>query len=543
MSKIKNYLNKHLLGEVIDQPSSRLAFARDASIFRINPEVVVAPRTINDIRKVARFAWQLAEKGHILPITARGAGTDQTGGAIGKGIVINLQAHLNKIIDISKQDKDKFAHVQAGTNFHVLNEVLKREGSFVPSFPSSSQFSTVGGAVANHANGSLAGSYGQFKNEVVRLEVVLANGDVIETGRLSRSELNKKKGLQTLEGEIYRRVDGFVEDYKETIETINDLDNSGYSGIKRVKEKNGSFDLTPLFVGSQGTLGIISEIIVKTTYCSTEESIVVVACQNKKKALALIPEIVKLKPALFEYIDGDNIELAHRQEHQFIFDKIEEEVKTGAVLYVKFDDYSHRLRQWRVRTIEKIAKKQKAMVLTNSEYADEELEAVRDANLTILTPSKKTESAPYLIDGSSIPPEKIKEFLDSLEDLAAKHHIRLAPVVNCLNGVVQARTSLQMQSVGDKQKSFKLINDYYDLITKFKGAFCYASSEGRLKSVVVYERMDEELAKLHREIKEVFDPLGILNPKIKSAIALKDLVVDLNSDYDLANIIQHGLRL
>ena len=137
MNKIAQYLNEHILGEATSSEPIRESFSRDASILSIMPEIIVNPRVTNDIRKVARFTWQLAEKGHVLPITVRGGGSDQTGAAIGKGIIINTVAHLNNIIYISTKSKDQFAHVQPGVNFGNLNDVLNSHGMTIPSFPSS----------------------------------------------------------------------------------------------------------------------------------------------------------------------------------------------------------------------------------------------------------------------------------------------------------------------------------------------------------------------------------------------------------------------
>ena len=88
MSKVSTYLQQHVSGEVVTDTATRRALARDASVLEITPEMVIYPRVTNDIRKVARFAWQLAEKGHVLPLTVRGGGNDETGGAIGKGVII-----------------------------------------------------------------------------------------------------------------------------------------------------------------------------------------------------------------------------------------------------------------------------------------------------------------------------------------------------------------------------------------------------------------------------------------------------------------------
>ncbi len=543
MNKIAKYLNEHILGETIDNTSLKQDMISDGSIMSITPDIIVSPRTTNDIRKINRFAWQLAEKGHIIPITTRGGGTDQTGAAIGKGIIINTMAHLNKIIFINSKDKDKFVHTQPGLNFKTLNEALKQQGFFIPSFPSSYSYSTIGGAIANHANGSLAGSYNRLGDDVIRLEVILANGDVIETGRLSRHELNKKKGLQTLEGEIYRRVDGLIEDNQQLINDLGQKPNNlGYAGIQYVKQKNGSFDLTPLFVGSQGTLGVISEMIIKLHFHSNGQSILVIPFEDRDKAFSFIDSIKKLKPTILEYIDGSFIDIAHKYGKKYAFDKLDNKIKPTAIAYISFNDFNQKARQHKIKNIKKQLAKQNISSLSNDDFMDEELLAIREISSITLIPENKAESMPSLIDGASVPTDKISEFSISFKALADKHHLELPLHLNCLNGVIHSRCPLQMQSVGDKQRSLKLINDYADLIEKFGGCLCTESAEGRLKTIAAYSKIDANLFNLYKDIKKTFDPFNIMNPGVKEDIDIRTVITALDPNYSLDKFIKYGPR-
>ena len=101
MSKVAAYLQEHIQGEVTTNAAILDAKSRDMSVLRVAPEMVIYPRVTNDIRKVARFSWQLAEKGHVLPITVRGGGNDQTGAAIGKGISLVTTAHMNRVFELA----------------------------------------------------------------------------------------------------------------------------------------------------------------------------------------------------------------------------------------------------------------------------------------------------------------------------------------------------------------------------------------------------------------------------------------------------------
>lgn len=545
MSKISQYLNEHILGEVTSAESARKSFSTDGSVLSITPELVIHPKVTNDIRKVARFTWQLAEKGHIMPMTARGGGSDTTGAAIGKGIVINNLAHLNKIIYISTKSKDQFVHVQPGVNFSTLNETLKSHSMIIPTYPSSASYSTIGGAVANNTGGPLAGRYGMIRDWVKRLEIVLSNGDLIETTRISKRELNKKKGLQTFEGEIYRKIDGIIEDNQQLIKdqiSTDLLDNIGYPGISQVKQKDGSFDLTPLIIGSQGTLGFISEIVLKTDFYSNEESAIVATFSNAEVARDAADILATLKPATLEFIDGELFEISKTHGKKYLFQNDETDNPVGAVLFASFDDYGDRAQNHKIKLVIKKLSKLETNIFDSNKHPIDELYAIRDVSSVIIQPDSKEETMPPLIDGASIPADRREEFISSLKEIATKHHIKLPVQIQWLDNVVNTRPIMQLHRVGDKQKVFKLIAEYSELVNRLGGNLMAKSGEGRLKATAAYKLIDDELLNMYAEVRLAFDPFGTMNPGVKQQSDLKTLVSHLNPEYSLANIAKYSPR-
>lgn len=545
MSKISQYLNEHILGEVMCAESVRKQFSTDGSILTVTPDLIVNPRATEDIRKIARFTWQLAEKGHVMPITIRGGGTDQTGAAVNNGIIINSLAHLNKIIYLNLKDKDQFVHTQPGVTFGNLNEALRTHGITIPTSPTSSAYSTIGGAVANNSAGPLSGQYGKTGDFVTRLEVVLANGDIIETGRISKHELNNKKGLQTLEGEIYRKIDAIIEDNEQIINDkisnrIND--NSGYPGIAKVREKDGSFDLTPLFIGSQGTLGIISELVAKTIFVNFEESILVATFDNPEVARDTADALIPLKPVILQLTDCELYDIARTHGKKFIFDNNEDTAKASSVLYICFNDFSNKARNHKLKKTVKILSKVDSKIFTSDEYSVEDLHAILEVSSSVILSDNKEESYPQLIDGLSIPADRREEFIVALSDLSAKHHIKLPLQINWLNGVIHARTALNLHTISDKQKTFKLISDCAEIVYKFGGSFCYESAEGRLKSLAAYSQFDDSINEIYNQIRLVFNPFGTLNPGVKQLNDVKTLVSILHPSSDLSLFSKYSPR-
>lgn len=531
MSKVAAYLQNHILGEVSTKKSSREAVSHDAGVLRVEPKIVIYPRVTNDIRKVTRFAWQLAEKGHVMGITARGSGTDQTGGAIGEGIVLVLPAHLNRIYELDS--KQKLLRVQPGASGGSIQQALSLHGMSVPALPSSAAYSTIGGAAANNASGTLSGRYGAIDEWVDRLEVVLANGDVLQTGRLSKRDLSKKQGLQGMEGDVYRAVDRIIDDNKEAIENITTelRDNVGYGGISQVKRRDGSFDLTPLILGSQGTLGVISEMIIKADYISQETASLAAAFTSRETAVDLADKLTGLSPAWLECLDGELFQRAETsgKKYQFI-DEAEGPVQ--AVIMIGFDDFSARSRSRKLKRAVKMLSQEGVSIVSSDDHDPESLRAIREATSYSLTPAEKDDSAPPIMHGAYVPSNRFEEFWQAVADLASRHHVELPIKRRILDGVVYVYPILKLNKVGDKQKLFKILADYASLVDSHGGHLIGEAAEGRAKASFAYKALDKATLKLFEDIKAAFDPHGILNPDVKQDQQLKQLVSRLRSDCD-----------
>lgn len=532
MNKIAVYLNEHLLGEVSSSKAMRRRYSRDGSVLTVTPEIIVFPRVTNDIRKAARFAWQLAEKGHPLPLTVRGMGGDPTGAAIGKGMVISTTAHLNKIIHIAV--KDRLAHIQPGVTFEQLNTALKWNGLTISNAPLNERYTTVGGAIASN----VLGAKGELREAVEKLEVVLANGDLIETSRISKRDLNKKLGLQTFEGEVYRKLEGLIEDNEELIQQLASdkvRDNAGYRGLGAVKGKDGSFDLTPLFIGSQGTLGVISEIVLKAEFYSQDQTLAVAVAQNSEMAQDIAERLAELDPAMLEIYDGELFRRASAEGAQFTLLGSTEQL--GSVVFVKFNDFSDHAQASKLKKMRKLMLKLGIGMVDSSDHSAEEFEAITGVIDSLRLVAADDKTALPLIDGSYIPAERRHEFTAALVELSAKHHIELPTRMNVLTGTVYAYPTLKLDVVSDKQKLFRLLNDYAALVDRSNGAFVSDGAEGRLKSNAAWSILADNEAQLYEQLRAIFDPFGTLNPGVKQKNDIRSLVSALRSSYDATDFV------
>ncbi len=541
MSKVADYLRGHINGEVSTRMDVREAMSADGGVLSIKPEMVIYPRTTNDIRKVARFTWQLAEKGHTLPVTVRGAGTDPTGAAIGKGAAVVMTAHMNQIFEYDA--KQKLVRLQPGATVGALNQALSLHGTGILSLAGCYAYGTVGGAVASAVSGPYAGKYGTIERSVEQLEVVLANGDVIQTGRLSKRELSRRKGLQTFEGELYRGIDGIIEEYADVLDSLNANDSTGYNTVADVKQRDGSFDLTPLFIGSQGTLGIITEMIMKAEYRSLHMGAAALVFSSENAARDALDMLSNMTPALLEYMDAELFEnaLKHGRTYDF-YTKAKETLTPESVVIIGFDDFSDRARAKQIKKVLKFFEKQNDIVIVTGDGPEShDLLAACDVTYYTSFPDHADQAAPHIFGGFHVPTPRLEDFATALKGVAAKHHVSLPLAGHVYTNTYSVYPTLELRKVGDKQKIFKILDDLTKLVYAHSGTMIAEGGEGRLKTKFIYTQLDPKVVEMYAEIRKVCDPHGTLNPGVKQDIDVRHLAEMLRNNYDVGQLARFGL--
>lgn len=531
MSKIANYLQEHLLGEVTDSLEVRRYFSRDASILEIMPSIVVYPAIENDVRKTAHFCWQLAQRNKLLPITARGGGTDTSGAAIGSGILLSFTAHMNRILALDP--KKEFVTVEPGITFHALQQTLFTHGLFLPPYPASQAEATIGGGLANNSIGEKSVKYGDMRKFTEKLSVVLADGEVIETRPLNKRELNKKLGISTLEGNIYRAIDSLIEENLEVIKNerqhlLATHNRAGYN-IFDVKKKN-SFDLTPLFLGSQGSLGIITEATLQLTRHNPITELSVVSLPDLAALHDILPKVLNLRPSVCEMMNKAAVQQISRlspNQLKGILDKPGDAIH----LVVEFDDDKETDQKKGLKDLKKLAEKSgghwQAVVTPDDR---DKINKLRHSLATLFWEDRGGSRAVPIAEDVSVPTERLADFLDQAVRAYTDHNMIPAVWGHAGDGVVRMNPVLNLSQVGDRQTLYKISDIIYKAAVTMGGSTTGAAGDGRVRSPYMGHVYGPQMHALMMEIKKIFDPFGILNRGVKTADA-NEVKSNMRSEY------------
>lgn len=540
MNKIAHYLQEHVTGEVVTSIDARRYFSTDTSIFTLTPLVIVYPRNENDVRKTARFTWQLAERKHVIPITARGAGTDQSGAAVGSGIMMAFPAHMNRIVELDTKSGE--VTVEPGTNYGKLQQTLQTHGRFLPPFPASLEYSTVGGAVANNAGGEKSVKYGSTREYVQRLRVVLANGEVITTQRLTKRELDKKLGLATFEGEIYRSLDVLLEEQKSTIDRMArqvTKNSAGYDLID-IKHKDGSFDLTPLFVGSQGTLGIITDITLDTELHNPETTLLVAFFDTLQHVQTAVTELKKHHetPSAIEIVDGNLLSMVTSASPALLKGSLTAPYPKF-VLLVEYDD-NGRTQKRNAHRAAKVLEKYATQVRTVHDLSEQDLLwRIRHASAAALSHATGNARALPLIEDGAVPADKFEAFLTGVYDIFERNHLQPAIWGHAGDAHVHTHPHLDLSQIGDRQTAFRIMDEYYKLVIGLEGTITGEHGEGRLRAPYLEKMYGSDVYELFKKVKKIFDPYGTMNPGVKIGVTTEDLKPLLRQTYSLEHLYEH----
>ena len=505
MGKIARYLNQLIIGNVFDSPEILETYSTDRSILKIKPKAVAFPESTEDVQKLMRFCHQLASKDIKFSATVRGSGLDEMGADISNELIISTEK-LNRLLESDR--RERLVRVQAGITLRELNTALSVNGLTIPI--SGHEAETIGGLISNCPSDNYSEKYGGIMKYVERIEVVLPNGDILQTNRLGGRSLKQKVGEKTTDGKIHRKVEQVIKANGPLVEEIRKNKSAcGYPTIAYVNRKN-TFDLMPLFFGAEGTLGIITEIILHAMPIATRTKRVIATFKEFEVAQKFLDLAKSLKPCELNFYDLSIVKAV--EENGKKLGEITGKLDKGFVVVAKFDQ-KNKSRIKKILSIGKVLPRSTKLIV-ESEKNKALFNEFENSLTSFLNQTELGASLPIVTD-FYLPSKNLENFLRDLEVLGKSLKMDLALYGSYSVSNYNLRPNFNVEDEDINKKILAFLRASAFVIKRQGGALAGGSPEGRVKAIVTNGEMPEAEKNLYLEIKSIFDRYGIMNPAVK----------------------------
>jgi FAD/FMN-containing dehydrogenase/Fe-S oxidoreductase len=503
-ARIYDDLRGIVLGELYFQPLDRMPYAHDASLYEIDPLGVILPRNEYDVVSVVRYA---AENG--IPIHVRGAGTDTGGGSLGPGLVVDLSRHLRKVIDVGPTH----VVVEPGVVIDVLNAQLAQLGRRLEPIPNDSDVMTVGGAIGVDAAGGRSMRLGSIGDHVDRMRVVFAQGEVADLGfepwpAFEAEPTDLKDVIVRKLQRLYRRSQARLERVAPTMAR----NRAGYGLLRSASD--AGIQLGRLITGSEGTLAIVLQAVLRTVPLPAAQGVVVLPFPALSDAAAFVPEL--LEPAFgassCDLFDHRSISLARDADPSF---RAWIDEAAEAILIVEFESDDPEAVAANVRLLGERARRVAALAAepfsTLKRGESERLLGLRRLLEPLLMRFKGRARPVPLIDDVAVPPDRLAAVLPRLQNVFQQQSVTWTLDAYAGESRLRLRPFLDLGDPGDRAKLEPLASRVHDIVIEAGGTISSARGCGLARTQFLRKQYGE-LVQVFREIKDAFDPENQLNP-------------------------------
>lgn len=531
-------LSKIFKGDLDTTDELREFYSHDASLFELKPQIIGFPKSSEDVQNVVKFVAENKAAHPELSIVPRGRGTDMSGAAIGESIVLDFSKYMKELRDLTPES----ARVQPGMLFREFDVETEKFDSLLPSYPASRDLASVGGMVSNNSGGEKSLEYGKTDNFVTELKVILADGNEYVVRPLSREELNAKMNQGDFEGNLYARTFELLDKNYDELQAARpkvSKDSTGYHLWNVWDRETGIFDLTKLFVGAQGTLGLITDIKFKLVRRRAHSGLLILFLKNTNELGDLIPKVLESKPATFESFDDQTLWLSIRFMPSFLkllgpvrFIKLLFSLVTTGVqllrgvpkliLMVEFNgDTEEEVRQ-KVRTLHRSLGKHRARYEINgfeetpTEGSSEKFWVMRRYSFQILRSKVKDKhTAPY-IDDFIVPPEHLSEFLPELQKIIKKYKLFATIAGHMGDGNFHVIPLMKIEDPKERDKLKPSQKEVNELVLKYGGSLSGEHNDGMVRGPWLEQMYGPIILGYFKDIKQLYDPQNIFNPHKKT---------------------------
>lgn len=487
--------------------ATRMLYSTDASIYRVEPFGVVAPRTADALAATVAIAME-----HQVPIVPRGAGTSLSGQAIGPGVVIDCSRYLDRVLDVDLESRQVV--VQPGCVLGQLNRKLKPLGFLFGPDVATIDRANMGGMIGNNSAGARSIRYGRTVDHVQRVDVVLTDGSRTRFGEVDRTELRAKLAQADREGEIYRTV------WKSVTEHADEIRARYPKVFRRVSGYNldallppAPFNLAKLIVGSEGTLATVAEATLAIVPSPTHRGMGVVEFSSIEDALATLTSILTTEPSAVELLDRFVLDLARSSvEYSRYLDFLSG--RPAAIFLVEYLDDELAGVDGRLRKLRSLLSsfRHEAFSSTSDPASCERIWNVRKTAMPLLYSMPGARKPVTFVEDTAVAPERLAEFVARFREILRQHDTDGSFYGHASVGCLHIRPLLNLQSADGVRTMGQMAKEVLALVMEFGGAMSGEHGDGMCRSVFNPELFGPVVYSVFEKVKEAFDPHNLMNP-------------------------------
>ncbi len=501
--RIEEDLRGQIAGDVRCDDLFVQLYSSDASIFELTPLGVIRPRTVDDVVATVRYAAE-----NKISVHARGSGSGLAGESLGRGLILDFSRYMHRVLEVT----DHTAQVQAGVVVDHLNARLSKHGRVFGPDPATSHVTTMGGTIAVDGSGSRWPIYGSARQQVESLEVVLANGELVEfsTHDVPTSEANSDKlnrdSLLTGLAKILHRYDNEI----KSCQPRSLVNRCGY----RLDDLqlNRQLHLARLLAGSEGTLGLITQATVKIVPLAHDMGSVLLFFESLDKAAHAVQELMPLGPSACDLMDRRHLSLARESDprYELLIPQAAE-----AVLLIEFQadsakQVSERLKEAVARLVEKNKLIFGSYIAEDHDDHQMLWQLARHFVPTLYRLKGSTRPIP-IVEDIAVPPDTLPDFLPRLQQILRAEEVTASLFGHVGHGQLHIRPFLDLANEADLRKMRSITDQLYETVWEFGGTISGEHADGLSRTPYVAKQYGP-LANAFVEIKSLFDPERLFNP-------------------------------
>lgn len=513
-------LQKQISGELRTDEYSRILYSTDASLYQVMPYGVLKPKTVDDMQA----AVELATK-HKIPVLPRTSGTSLAGQAVNEALVIDSTPHLNQILEVNAGEK--WVRVQPGVVLDKLNQHLRQFGLKFGPDPASSNRAAMGGIIANNATGSHSILYGMSADHILETKVILADGSVVDFGFMNPDEVQNKLKENDFEGQVYRGIiDATQGAQNQSIIQAGTPRHwrrcGGYNADRLIGgevvsfhvPQDHHFNLAKLMCGSEGTLGIMSEIKLGLVPIPTLTAIAIIHFDDLHSALSAVPIILETEPSAVEVIDNIGLTrcMAAPQYARLMRDFIQGAPdcvlitefygETESELHARIDELKQKVTPYSAGPITEIF----------DPAIQKNVWEVRKVALGFLMSVEGDFKPVPFIEDAAVPVEHLAEYVGEVERFCNDLDTQVAYYAHASAGCLHIRPMVNTKMASEIAKLPQIVDFAAELLHGNGGALSSEHGDGRARSWVNEKFFGPDLYGIYKQIKIAFDPDNIFNP-------------------------------